>query len=81
MALDIVQRMSPKKNRHPESEPSGYNKICLYDIFVPMLCALCLCVSVLLGSPLGRVPWARLPRQKLQLGFENHFETLAAFLH
>ena len=61
-------------------EPSGHNRICLYDIFVPMLCALRLCVSVLLGSPLGRVLWARLPRQKLQLGFENHFETLAGFL-
>ena len=48
---------------------------------MPMLCALRLCVSVLLGSPLGRVLWARLPRQKLQLGFENHFETLAGFLH
>ena len=54
---------------------------CLDDIFVPMLCALCLCVSVLLGSPLGRVPWARLPRQKLQLGFENNFETVVGFLH
>ena len=61
-------------------EPSGHNRICLYDIFVPMLCALRLCVSVFLGSPLGRVLWARLPRQKLQLGFENHCETLAGFL-
>ena len=48
---------------------------------MPLLCAFRLCVSVLLGSPLGRVLWARLPRQKLQLGFENHFETLAGFLH
>ena len=48
---------------------------------LPMLCALRRCVSVLLGSPLGRVLWARLPKQKLQLGFENHFETLAGFLH
>ena len=62
-------------------EPSAHNQMCLYDICVPMLCALHLCVSVLLGSPLGRVLWARLPRQKLQLGFENHFETLAGFLH
>ena len=62
-------------------EPSGHTKICLYDILVPMLCALHLFGSVLLGSPLGRVPWARLPRLKLQLGFENGFETLAGFLH
>ena len=62
-------------------EPSGHNRIYLYDIFMPMLCAFRLCVSVLLGSPLGRVLWARLPRQKLQLGFENNFETLAGFLH
>ena len=62
-------------------KPMRHNKICLYDIFLPMLCAPCLCVSVLLGSPLGRVPWARPPRQKLQLDFENHFESLAGVLH
>ena len=62
-------------------KPSGHFKICLYDIFVPMLCALCLFVSVLFGSPLGMSPWARIPRQKLPLGFENHFKALAGFLH
>ena len=35
-------------------------KICLYNILVPMLCALQLWFSVLFGSSLGKVPWARL---------------------